>query len=523
MKLVKFSLIPPIVAISALFASLCACGATQRYVSKDGSYGADVAGAECYTTLQKAVAACVNGDTVWVKDGFECTPADGYSDDQTTKVLIGKSTIQVNANITLRGETGNWQTGPIVRGSKTDSIRCIGVPFNNASGSKFTLIGFRLEDGATDANGGGVYMDPRNGLVTNCCVVGCSGKYGGGIYCKGSSEIVCCCVISNCTASGYGSSVVNGSSATLFDNLHFGCKTMAPIMATGNGSMTITGDQFVSNSVGAITATLNKNAVKVNGCTFRGNGGNGNFGCVYGWADVKDSLFEGNSGYKGGAVSSYDKDSLDAEKMVCTRCTFRDNQTSGNSGYGSVGFYVRFIDCVIDGNSGKGTPPLYGGSAYNTLIVRNTTTSGPCVIKTMQSPDKTPVATASEFVNCTAVGNTTKNGAAVAVDEGGTLALVNTIVSGNTTTADDSYTSATTCFFDSDGDPKLVKAGKEYAFWPKPKSPCVGTGTVLEWMSDETDARSKDLAGLPRLTDGKVNIGCYEGIAPMPGLLLLLR
>lgn len=50
------------------------------------------------------------------------------------------------------------------------------------------------------------------------------------------------------------------------------------------------------------------------------------------------------------------------------------------------------------------------------------------------------------------------------------------------------------------------------------KSLCIGKGAVQDWMSTATD-----LAGNPRLRDGKVDIGCYENWDPVPGMMLLLR
>ena len=48
-------------------------------------------------------------------------------------------------------------------------------------------------------------------------------------------------------------------------------------------------------------------------------------------------------------------------------------------------------------------------------------------------------------------------------------------------------------------------------------SPCLNSGTVLSGMSSQ-----KDLDGNPRVVDGKVDMGCYQGAIPEPALLINL-
>ena len=496
--------------------SLCACGATKRYVSTDGSYGADVEGAKCYTTLQDAIKVCEAGDTVWVKDGFECTPADSV--DTTDG---DPSTIRIPFQITLRGETGNWQTGPIIRGRWNgdtlatavgpNAARCLYITAKNTK-----VIGFRLLNGATVSgkNGGGVYA-AVSAVVTNCFIANCAASYGGGASLKSAS--LYSSVVSNCYCATQASGVYWPS--LVVDTLIIHNSGGAAWKYTGNSSTTIRRCRFVENETSGILSNFanskTTSRTSVYDTDFIGNKSTASKeGCVSGFVDLYDCVFTGNKGgTTGGCVTGgYDKNGINTNSVTCTRCVFTNNLNTSSSG--SIGYLAKFTNCRIENNEGGATGPLYGCDAYNTLIAGNKSTAKGGAIY---------AAGEDEYINCTIVGNESKDGPAAYVSANSTLTLVNTILAKNSATAADSYTSATTCFFDSDGDPKLVKAGKEFAFWPKPKSPCVGTGTVLEWMSDETDARSKDLAGLPRLTDGKVNIGCYEGIAPMPGLLLLLR
>ena len=493
--------------------SLCACGATQRYVSKDKSYGADIPNAVLYDKLQDAVKEAVKGDTIWVKDGFECTTADGTSTDAT----YGSAVLLLTAeSVTIRGETGDWRTGPVVDGGNT--VRCL-----LCTAKSPTLIGIRFVNGKTSGSdkmawGGCVDIPLTGGNVKECFIANGSANYGGGI--NGDSLTTRHCVISNCTCTVYGNGQRGGNSYDTLFIKNYG--TYGAWQYAKNADTIVSNCTFVGNSgdgSGAAVSSSSSSGTHVfYDCRFFDNdGSSAGYPPVYGYGKFYNCVFSGNTGYKGGAVASF-YDSK-AKKMVpntikCYSCVFTNN--CDTICLGAVGYYVEFVNCRIENNGGNDSGTLYGCSAYNTLIAGNKTKKNGAAIYAVGDSE-------NEYVNCTIVGNEAKNGAVAYAEPGSTLTLVNTILAKNSATADDSYTSATTCFFDSDGDPKLVKAGKEFAFWPKPKSPCVGAGTVLDWMSDETDARSKDLAGLPRLTDGKVNIGCYEGIAPMPGLLLLLR
>lgn len=471
--------------------------------------------------MQAAVDVAEDKDTIWVKDGFECTPAAGF-----TTTDGSSSTIEIKKAITLRGETGNWETGPIIKGRWTgetlktavgaDSIRCLRVSVKDAK-----VIGFRLLDGATVSGtkgyGGGIYVVSVASSVSNCFVANCSADYGGGVSMKNGS--LYSSVVSNCYCSSQASGIYWPSLTA--DTLIIHNSGGPAWNYSGNSSTTIRRCRFIENKTSSVLGNPS------NGATLRTSVYNTDFigntstaaknGIVYGFVDLYDCVFTGNKGgTTGGCVTGgyiiSKKTYVNTNCVTCTRCVFTNNLNTSSSG--SIGYLAKFTNCRIENNEGGATGPLYGCDAYNTLIAGNKSTAKGGAIY---------AAGEDEYVNCTIVGNEAKNGPTAYVSANSTLTLVNTILAKNSATEDDSYTTATTCFFDSDGDPKLVKAGKEFAFWPKPKSPCIGTGTVLEWMSDETDARSKDLAGLPRLTDGKVNIGCYEGIAPMPGLLLLLR
>ena len=129
--------------------------------------------------------------------------------------------------------------------------------------------------------------------------------------------------------------------------------------------------------------------------------------------------------------------------------------------------------------------------------------------------------------NCTVVSNVTgcTTGADGIYRANGTV--VNTIVSGNGTdparqiiaSAGVTYTCVNGADIAGEGninkDPQLRAFGRKI-YRLKPSSPCVGKGDPSLWTADDVD-----LLGNPRLTKGKVDMGCYELI--VPGLMLMVK
>ena len=70
--------------------------------------------------------------------------------------------------------------------------------------------------------------------------------------------------------------------------------------------------------------------------------------------------------------------------------------------------------------------------------------------------------------------------------------------------------------------PKFVKAATKCPgepYWALLySSPLRGKGTAADWMADATD-----LAGRPRLRDGKVDIGCYQCWLNLLGVKIIVR
>ena len=167
---------------------------------------------DAYTNLQQAVDAAAVNDTVWVEDGFVCDDTNGH-------VVVNNSKIRlvIPRKITLRGRSGNWQNGPVIRGrwhcdvaggtsaTGTEAIRGV-------LGAGSTLIGIRIDrcsmNGFQSSNAFG------DGALSNCCVSGCSAVYNNMFLVKLYHSVV-----TNCSASTYAGLFQNGSAyKSLFIN-----------------------------------------------------------------------------------------------------------------------------------------------------------------------------------------------------------------------------------------------------------------------------------------------------------------
>lgn len=505
--------------------------AVQRYVSADGKYGQGVDGAVCYTTLQAALKDAGQYDTIWITNGFECLPSAGIDENSTD----GNSTIRVKVRyLTIRGESGDWRTGPVIRGTKGTSANGLGPGANRCAvidkdGIYAQFIGVRFEDGWTSgttgktSDGGSVYA-PYAATFSNCLFATSGAGYGGGVF--GNNVSIYASTISNCYSTGYANGTCNCS---VYDSTFVGNKGTTGAFY-GGAAHTAVRCTFKGNKGTSGVAVYGS----ADGCSVRDStiientGGSGNYGVAYGYVSCSNCTFTGNYGYYGGCLASMIKSKVVQEgACVARNCTFTNNLVSVSMG--SVGYHARFENCRIENNAGN-NGALYGGSAYNTLIAHNESDT----LCTGVSGDGPTL-----LVNCTVVSNhvADSRGSTLSIPHGASagsaLTLVNTIVAWNDAPASDEITSATNSFYAVAGvpgvanvvgtNPRLTSAVDPLPFRPKVRSDCRGKGCLEPWMSDVNDVRSRDLAGVSRLyPDGKVDMGCYRGLDPR-GLTILLK
>jgi len=175
-----------------------------------------------YTTIQAAIDAAKDGDTVLVADG-------AYSGDGNRDLNFGGKVITVSS------ENGPDTCIIDCNGTEDDPHR--GFYFHSGEDCNSVVAGFTITNGYA-RSGGGIYCSGSSPTLINCTFSGNKAEYfggwpwswlrgdGGGIYCDDSSPTV-----TNCTFSGNSASVGGG-------------------IYCDDGSPTITNCTFSGNSAG---------------------------------------------------------------------------------------------------------------------------------------------------------------------------------------------------------------------------------------------------------------------------------
>lgn len=207
---------------------------------------------------------------------------------------------------------------------------------------------------------------------------------------------------------------INGSidNCIFSGNITEGVNTNAvggAIFATANNTtsaLTIKNSQFLNNTTGAAGGALSAAVmpVTIEGCTFEGN--KSQSGGALNFFNKPSSITVKNSSFINNAVAYY----------------YKDNQRQNGNG-GAIRVFLRTLDaastcdieyCTFYGNYAEGQ-----GSS---MSVDGNDTATPAATRTIN------------ITNCTAVGNTTGNGAGAAFNiygGSGTITMSNSIVEGN--------------------------------------------------------------------------------------------
>ncbi len=144
---------------------------------------------ENFLTIQEAIDATVDGDTVLVADG-------SYEENL---LIDGRS-------IVLKSENGRDYTN-----ISSDTSRCITITSSsNINIIGFSLTGYTTEDNLFGSRGGAVYIDESEVIINNSSIINSvsysslsQDAYGGGIYSLNSSLMLFNCNISDNIANAY--------------------------------------------------------------------------------------------------------------------------------------------------------------------------------------------------------------------------------------------------------------------------------------------------------------------------------
>lgn len=228
-----------------------------------------------YPTIQAAIDASVNGDTIILTPG-RYTGDDNRDIDYLGKAITVRSTDPNDPNIV---ETTIIDCNTIRREHR-------GFEFHLGEDANSVLNGLTITKGYAKY-GGGINCKSASPLLINCSIIANVGKTGGGIYCADSNAIIINCNITDNSAPGGGGIFSTGGKPTIIK-----CKISRNLSLSPHGigrgagircyrsSPTITNCIFSGNTAGttqqyagkggAIFCNKNSNPIITN-CTIVGN------------------------------------------------------------------------------------------------------------------------------------------------------------------------------------------------------------------------------------------------------------
>ncbi len=303
-----------------------------------------------YSTIQSAITAAVNGDTVLVADGTYTGTGNKNLD------LGGRSILVLSEN-----------------GPDSCVIDCQnsgrGFYFHSGEDTSAVVSGFKIINGYAGDGGGGMKMvSSSNPKIINCiierCVDAASIGQGGGIFCDNSSPVLEDCRIVGCKttgSAGFGGGIHCMNSSAVFRNCVIRNDSTGGILAFGGG------------------VYYNHSNITFLNCDFIENFSSFDCGAVCEVGSdctpvFKECLFQDNSSSMGGGIY------FESSNQVVDRCVFHRNTSTG-SGSGALHLYHGnpvITNCTFTGNisaAGPGAIKMESTSfltMVNTIVESNT-------------------------------------------------------------------------------------------------------------------------------------------------------
>ncbi len=273
---------------------------------------------EDYASIQAAVTAAVNGDSILVSPGVYNEQID--LDNKQVDIISTDGPLMTIID-------GSGLNGYLVR-----------ITGSTSSGSAFS--GFTVRNG-----NGGMRVHEADPLITNCVFQSnsISNNYGGGLAIFNASPLVSSCTFLDNFA------IIGGGIYTEFSN-----SQIVDCIFTENRGGYGAGAGFVAG------------AVKVEGAVFEENSANSFAGGAYfnyGSPTVLRSHFTGNSSLGGGAVYS----SNAALRLQNSRIR-GNNSFAGGGVYVAGGNVATLVNCLIDGNNSSQGGGVYLNSASPEIV-----------------------------------------------------------------------------------------------------------------------------------------------------------
>ncbi|MBN1491444.1 MAG: hypothetical protein JXA69_16145 [Phycisphaerae bacterium] len=274
------------------------------------------------------------------------------------------------------------------------------------------------------------------------------------------------------------------------------------------GGPTLANCRFVANSAaewgGGLCATMYSTPTLIR-CAFSGNAGVLG-GAIY-FEDGSEPtvtgcvLTDNHASLSGGGIFS------NADALIATNCVFRLNSASAGGGitisYGSA----TLDNCAFSGNSASGSDSYHsGGAIFNTSSY---TTLTNCSVTGNSGEHGSAMLTRGGYpavvTNCIFWGNGTASSGGIYAGDTGSHAVINCSCvqggySGTGNISDDPF------FVDAAG-PDHIFGTDDDNLRLRADSPCLNTGT----NSPPEGLPLTDLDDNPRIIDGVVDMGAYEG------------
>ena len=421
-----------------------------------------------------------------------------------------------------------------------------------------SVSGCVFEGNAAGADGGAVYK-VSTGVVTGCVftanvATNTTSSKGGGIF--GAKAISCAftnnvCRYGGAMAGNLGDSPGVAIACTFFSNYS---------LDTGGALYKMTA---VTNCWVGFNQSTNQGGAcqlcqSISGCVFTGNRSMKNRGGALSESEAFDSSFSNNYAplTRGGAGtrSTFTRCTFSGAGAVscgwCRDCAFTGvTPSSGTEATFGVfdclhnaGGTIGVTNCLISGCSGFETLVNNEGSTstvVNCTFADNSVPAGKYLARVTSGPhyktvsgvvtEEYRVPARGEFVNCLFAGNMRTDGTAVDL----TMYVNDSENSIGTTVC-----FLSNCLYESAADPVVLGGAEleqvdvlqgdphfagpqlvpEHPYTLKYASAARGRGLNMAWMTG-----AKDLAGVDRILDGTVDIGCYECNLPPVGTMMIFR
>lgn len=154
-----------------------------------------------YRTIQEAVEAAAEGDTVFIKNGVYDVGGklDGFTTSMSNRVYVTKSLTLVGESkdgAIIKGDHATEGVDSYGLGCGANAVRCLGINADNVVVSNLTLTGGATHDTTAgydkeENNGGGVFVaNDKTGIVVVDCIISNNvARRGGAVGTSGSGSL----------------------------------------------------------------------------------------------------------------------------------------------------------------------------------------------------------------------------------------------------------------------------------------------------------------------------------------------